>query len=209
MEGLIVTLLAVLGVVLALLTAFGLLAPESPAVLKLALVASAGGLGGSLLLWRLTVISFNWWGLVLEIPRGRTEQVLEVLVAGTPHAVLRLRTRWPHHEVRGLRIRLHTHDQEPVDTTLFSEDGTHVYDERDETSYLTHWDHAGLVPLACRTGADNSAYLGVEMGGGKTIHRNSPAQTIEVRVTRGRAEVIRKIFVVRAVDERLQVELDP
>lgn len=209
MEGLILTLLAVLGVVIALLTAFGLLAPESPAVFKLALAVPAGALGTGLLLWRLTVASFNWWGLVLEIPRDRTEEVLQALPRGTPHAVLRLRTRWPHVEVKGLRIHLRTHDQEQVDTTLFSEDGNYVYDERDETSHLTHWDHAALVPLAYRTGADNSAYLGVEMGGGKTIHRNSPTQTIEVRVTRGRAEVIRKTFVVRAVDDRLQVEPDP
>lgn len=171
MEGLFLTLLAVLSLIVALLTVFGVLGTDSSIWFKGPLAGVTGLLGLSLLLWRLIVVSFSRWGLRLGVYGAGMERTLFVLPDGRQYAVAVLWTLWPHVPVNGLRIRLQTSDQSPMDTVLMSEDGKHEYVRSDETCYLTQWEQIALVPLAYKHGADNRAYLGTQMRDGKAIRR--------------------------------------
>jgi hypothetical protein len=203
MEGLALTLLAILGLSVALLTAFGVLAPDSSMVFKLVLAIFGGVLGVGLLGWRIIVVSYNRWGLKLEVD----ESMSEIELDGTRHAVAVLKTRWPHLGVSELRIRLTTFDQSEMDTSLMSKDGRYEYDEYGGTCHLTHSAYAGLVPLACWYIGYTNACLGIRGRDGQTIHRNGSEQSIEVGIMRGHHELVRRQFVVSAVDGRLKVRL--
>ncbi len=149
--------------------------------------------------------SYWWWGLKLEVDGDGSERLLSIS-RSTPHAVAKLRSRWPFYRMDGIRIRLHTRDQPELDTTIMSEDGKYDYAGIDGACCLPPGERAGLVPLAYRMGGDNRAYLGDPLGDGKAIHENGLTQDIEVVVMRGRATITRRWFTVKAVQRELRVD---